>query len=110
MDHIINLFGAAAAIAIHAPRALSLKLAALALAALLLPTAYGSMVDLLGRPKPVAMAWAEERVGEATVLAASLREGEAIYLWLQLDGAPAPRAYVRPWSTPAPPPKRPPGG
>ncbi len=36
-------------------------------------------------------------VPEATVLGASMRENEAIYLWLQFDGGSEPRAYVLPW-------------
>ncbi len=44
------------------------------------------------------MEWAKKTVPDATVLGASMREGEAIYLWLQFDEAPEPRAYVLPWS------------
>ncbi len=104
MDHVIYLYAAAvvlavalAGIAVWAPRAARIKVAALALAALIMPTAYASLTDLLGKPKPVTMEWAKRAVPEATVLGASMREDEAIYLWLQLDNVRAPRAYVLPW-------------
>jgi hypothetical protein len=32
------------------------------------------------------------------VLGSSIRENEGIYLWLQLDGAAEPRAYILPWN------------
>ncbi len=104
MDHVIYLYATAvviavalAGIAVWAPRSARIKVAALALAALMMPTAYASLTDLLGKPKPVSMEWAKRAVPEATVLGASMREDEAIYLWLQLDGAGAPRAYVLRW-------------
>ncbi len=37
-------------------------------------------------------------LAEATVIAASVREEEAIFLWLQIDGVDEPRAYTLPWS------------
>lgn len=105
MDHLMYLFAAvvlaAAAltsITVRARRELWAKVAALALAALLMATAYVSLVDLLGRPKPASMEWVKGAVPEATVLGASMREDEAIYLWLQFDGVQEPRAYVLPWS------------
>ena len=104
MDHIMYLFtavvliaAALAGITIRAPRALWIKVSALVLAALLMVTAYASLADLLGRPKSVGMEWAKSALPEATVLAASMREGEAIYLWLRFDGTSEPRAYVLPW-------------
>ncbi len=105
MDHLMYLFTAfvviaasLAGIAIWAPRAVLIKVGALVLAALLMPTAYASLVELLGRPKPVTLEWAMGAVPEATVLGASMRENEAIYLWLRFDGIPEPIAYVLPWN------------
>ncbi len=105
MDHLMYLFtavvliaAALAGIAVWAPRALRIKISALALAALLMPTGYASLVDLLGKPKSVTMEWTRRAVQQATVLAASMRENQAIYLWLQFDDNPEPRAYVRPWN------------
>lgn len=87
-------------IAIWSPRRLWIKLAALAAAAFFLPVAYGGMSDLLGRPKPIALKWPSgaNPVAEATVLAARMREGEAIFLWLGFEGLDEPRSYVLPWS------------
>jgi hypothetical protein len=41
--------------------------------------------------------WWLGRADEATVLGSSIKEDEAIYLWLQMDAAEEPRAYVLPW-------------
>lgn len=55
------------------------------------------LVEPLGRPKPAALEWALKFVPEATVLAVSTRENQAIYLWLQFDAGSEPRAYALPW-------------
>jgi hypothetical protein len=57
---------------------------------------YGGTIELMSRPKPVALEWRD--VTQATVLSASLREGEAIYVWLQIEGTSEPLAYALPWS------------
>lgn len=89
-------------IAIWAPRRPWIKLTALATATCLLPLAYAGFAELLGRPKPVVLPWASIEAGtdqtEATVLAARLQEGEAIYLWLGFDGLNEPRSYALPWN------------
>ncbi len=104
MDALIPLFAvvvvltaALAGIAIWAPRSLRLKLTALGTISLLLPVTYLSLTELLGRPKPADLEWSHTVFTDANVLATDLREGEAIYLWLQADGTSAPRAYVLPW-------------
>ena len=104
MDHLMYLFTAVVLIAaalvgitVWAPRAVWIKVSALVLAAVLMATAYVGLVELLGRPKPVEFEWAMKRVPEATVLGVSMRENESIYLWLQFDGEPEPRAYALPW-------------
>jgi hypothetical protein len=61
----------------------------------LIAVVYGGSVELLSRPKPLRLEW--RHAAEAKVLGASLREGEGIYVWLQLAGADEPRAYVLPW-------------
>ena len=105
MDHVIYLYvvavllaAALAGIAIWSPRSVLIKVVSISLAALMMPTAYASLVDLLGKPKPVSMEWAKQAVPEATVLGASMREDQAIFLWLQFDGTAEPRAYVLPWN------------
>lgn len=50
--------------------------------------------EFLGHPKPIAVEW---RAGEATVVATSFAEGEAIYLWLLWPDENVPRAYAVPW-------------
>jgi hypothetical protein len=91
------LAGALASISIWAPRRLALKLLAVGGTTLFLPTAYAGFAQLLALPKPVGLEWWQANAQEATVLAASLREDQAIYLWLQLKDVPEPRAYTLPW-------------
>ena len=104
MDDLMYLFtavvviaAALAGITVWARRAVWIKVSALVLTVLLMATAYAALVELLGKPKPVALEWAMQFVPEATVLGVSMRENEAIYLWLQFDGGAEPRAYVLPW-------------
>ncbi len=85
-------------IAVWAPRRLRVKLAALAAAAVFLPTAYFALSEMLGRPKPVGTEWLRRHSAEATVLSAQMHEGRAIYLWLGIAGTDEPRAYALPWS------------
>ena len=104
MSHLFYLFAASlglatalASIAIWSPRALWIKVGALSIAVLFLPATYVSVVDLLSRPKPIALEWQRAGLAEARVIGAELREGEAIYLWLRTPGAEEPRSYVLPW-------------
>jgi hypothetical protein len=92
------LAGLLASISIWAPRRLAIKGTALFTAALFLPVAYLSFVDLLSKPKPVELEWWLAEAEVATVLGSTLREDEGIYLWLQLPDAAEPRAYRLPWS------------
>ena len=87
-----------AAVAIWAPRSTAPKFAALVLSALLMAGGYVSLMEVLGRPKPMEVAWTAEQAEDTTVVAARFVEGEAIYLWLESIEAPVPRAYVLPWS------------
>jgi len=91
------LAGAMASVAIWAPRRLPPKLFAVGTGAALLPTAYLGLVQLMSLPKPVDLEWWLAAAEEATVLGSSIREDDAIYLWLQMDGVAEPRAYVLPW-------------
>ena len=87
-----------ASISIWAPRRPAIKCAALATAIAFVPVAYASLVDVLSKPKPVAMEWWLSSASEAEVLASRTVEGADIYLWLQLPGVAEPRAYVLPWN------------
>lgn len=87
-----------AAVAIRTPHSLALRAGAVVLAGSLMVTGYAAFAELLGRPKPVTLEWAAGQTGDAVVLAADMREGEAIYLWLKVGGISEPRAYMLPWS------------
>jgi hypothetical protein len=91
------LAGALSSITVWAPRRLAIKVLALGGVTLFLPMVYAGFAQLLALPKPVGLEWWRANAEEATVLAASLREDEAIYLWLQLKGVAEPRAYALPW-------------
>ncbi|MHA1153232.1 MAG: hypothetical protein ACTSQ7_11315 [Alphaproteobacteria bacterium] len=84
-------------IAIWSPRKLRVKMGALATAAVFLPAAYMSLSEMLSRPKPVGSEWARRELAEATVIGSQLVEGQAIYLWLGIEGVEEPRAYALPW-------------
>jgi hypothetical protein len=71
---------------------------ALGAAAVFLATIYAAYAQLLSRPKPVSLEWWLAKAADAGVLGSSIREDEGIYLWLQLEGAAEPRAYILPWS------------
>lgn len=86
-----------ATISIWAPRAPWVRFAALATTILIIPLAFLQLAELLARPKPVEFEWFRGDVQQAQVLAASLDEGRAIYLWLRLEGDNEPRAYKLPW-------------
>ncbi len=87
-----------ATVAIWAPRRIVWKIAAIGVTAVMAASAYASLTDLLGRPKPTNLEWAAVAMPEATVVGTRLQEPDAIYLWLQFDGQVAPRAYALPWS------------
>ncbi len=84
-------------IAIWSPRKLRVKMGALATAAIFLPTAYLSLSEMLSRPKPVSNEWARRELAEATVIGSQMVEGQAIYVWLGIEGVAEPRAYALPW-------------
>jgi hypothetical protein len=92
------LAGLISSISIWAPRRLWIKGAAIGTAALFMPAVYASFAHLLSLPKPVALEWWQGHAEQATVLGATMREEEAIFLWLQLPGIPEPRAYALPWN------------
>jgi hypothetical protein len=84
-------------IAIWSPRRLWVKIGALATAAIFLPAAYISLSEMLSRPKPVGSEWARRELAEATVLGSQMVEGQAIFLWLGMEGVEEPRSYALPW-------------
>lgn len=105
MTDVSGLFIVAAVLAfilathgIWAPRRLGVKISAVITTALFLPLAYAATLTLLSKPKPVHLEWWLAQADEATVLGSSMREGDGIYLWLQMAELIEPRAYVLPWS------------
>ncbi len=84
-------------IAIWSPRRLWVKMGALATAAIFLPAAYMSLSEMLSRPKPVGSEWARRELAEATVIGSQMVEGQAIFLWLSIEGIGEPRSYALPW-------------
>ena len=92
------LTGLITSVSVWSPRRLGVKVMALGAAAIFLATIYAAYAQLLSRPKPVGLEWWLAKAADAGVLGSSIRENEGIYLWLQLDGAAEPRAYILPWS------------
>lgn len=104
MTELFYLFASSAALAailaaitIWSHRKLWAKLSAVVATALFIPAIYLSYADLLSRPKPVSIEWWHQDASEATVVASRLREGEAIYLWIEMADSDEPRAYKLPW-------------
>jgi hypothetical protein len=104
MTNVPQLFVVAAALAaalglitIWAPRRLTVKGTALAIATVFLPVSYASLIELLGQPKPIDLEWWRGNATEAEVVAARPIEDQGIYLWLQLPDVAEPRAFVLPW-------------
>ena len=86
-----------ATVAIWAPRRTAPRAAAVLLAVALIPASYAALTEILGKPKPVAHEWWSDRVSNAVLLGTSIEEGQAIYLWVKLDGETRPRFYELPW-------------
>lgn len=104
MDELLPLFagltvlaGVLGSISIWTPRKVWLKCTALCTLSFFLPVAYFTMTDLLSRPKPADLEWLHRQADQAQVLGTRMKEGEAIYVWLQMEGVKEPRAYVLPW-------------
>ncbi len=95
---VVLLAAVLASISIWAPRKLWIRTASVFAMAGLVAVAYVGFSDLLSRPKPIHPEWAMRTVDEANVLGASAREGEAIYVWLEIEGVAEPRAYKMPWN------------
>ena len=87
-----------AMLAIYAPRPTRVRVIASCVVVLFLPTVYFQFTELLSKPKPIAFEWYERERAKVEVLAVSLHEGEAIYLWLRFPDSREPRAYVAPWN------------
>ena len=62
-----------------------------------MPIGFLQVTEMLSRPKPANYELLRRRVDKFTVLSASFREKQAIYLWVQFDGDTKPRYYSLPW-------------
>jgi len=87
------LFAALAAVAIWSRRRALWKTMAIGLVILALPLGAFAYLDLLAKPKPMHLEF--RQLGETEIISAVLKEGEAIYLWVSVAGAP--RFYEMPW-------------
>lgn len=78
------------------------KVLALAMFVGLVGIGYAAMISLLGRPKPIAFERFHGQIntkgGGAIVIARTVVEKKAIYIWVKADGASEPIAYKLPWS------------
>ena len=86
-----------AVVAAWSRRRLLVRVGAVAGLLMMMALSYTALVDLLGRPKPMAHDSLVSIEGDSIVLAASIDEGLAIYLWLRHPGIRQPRYYQLPW-------------
>ena len=86
-----------ASIAIWSRKKLFVRISAVIALALLMALNYGALRDLLGLPKPVPQNKISDFEKDAVVLAASIDEGLAIYLWLRHPDQRQPRYYRMEW-------------
>jgi hypothetical protein len=63
----------------------------------LIVVVYAGSLELLSRPKPLRLEL-RQQADKAKVVAATMHEGEAIYVWLEFPGSDEPRAYALPWN------------
>jgi hypothetical protein len=54
--------------------------------------------DMLGRPKSTRLELIRSGMKDAKVLGSYIKEGQGVYLWLQLPGVGEPRYYMLPWN------------
>lgn len=94
---LLGVAGLLASIAVWSRRSTPVRATAVLLTAFFVPLAYLTLSEMLSQPKPMHHEWFKRHVDEATLLGVSVREGEAIYLWLRLDDSLEPRYYVLPW-------------
>ena len=94
---LLGVVALLATIAIWSQRRTAIRAFAVVLTALFVPIGYLGVTELLSQPKPMQHEWFKRHVDEATLLGVSVREGQAIYLWLRLDDSLEPRYYVLPW-------------
>jgi hypothetical protein len=65
--------------------------------AVILGAVFFGYSDMLGRPKSTRIEVFRTDMPDARVIGSYLREGDGVYLWLQLPGLSEPRYYKLPW-------------
>ena len=93
----VGIGAALAILTVWSRRGLWIRAGAVGLLLALVSLQYLAMVDLLSRPKPVGIEHFPDEGTEAIVLAATVDEGKAIYVWLRLPELREPRYYSLPW-------------
>lgn len=86
-----------AMIAIWARRSLYIRAGAVMALVALVGLNYAALINLLGRPQPMQSIITDTVDDDAVVLAASIEEGQAIYLWLRHPQQREPRFYILQW-------------
>lgn len=78
-------------------RKLPIRLISIVLLILLVVLSYSALINLLGRPQGITDSEIRSMEQDSTVLAASIDEGLAIYLWLRHSELREPRYYKMDW-------------
>lgn len=86
-----------AIVAVWSRKKLWVRAGAVLLLVALVSLNYNAMMSLLGYPLPIEDFTFDSEEGDSVVLAASIDEGVAIYLWLRHPGERAPRYYKMGW-------------
>ena len=86
-----------AIVTVWSRRRLLPKLFAVAALIAMVSLNYTALVNLLGRPQPMESIASASIEDDAVVLAASIDEGNAIYLWLRAEQERQPRYYRLDW-------------
>ena len=86
------------AIAIWSRKHVKYKVLSIVLGVFSYLVSYGTMLEILSRPKPKNLELLNKYANELTLLHVNWVEGEAIYLLVQLDNLIEPRLYKFPWN------------
>lgn len=74
------------------------RISAFFIGAALIALLYGSILELLSRPKPAHMELFHKNIPEVILLHASWVEEKAIYILVEIPGIEEPRFYILPWN------------
>lgn len=85
-------------ISVWSRKKLNVRIAAVGVLVVLVVLNYSALVNLLGRPQPIDYADDQSFENGSVVLAASVDEGVAIFLWLRHADQYQPRYYRMKWN------------